>query len=133
MYAVRISYAQPGVMLDLWGGTSGTFSGLDLFNRITDQRWVKSGTDLDRYKYGYDLDSNRQWKQNVVSSAASVPLDEYYTYDNLNRLTEMQRGTLTGGPPFTGIAGTPVERWTTRWTPPATGQTTSPKPAEQRT
>lgn len=24
-------------------------------------------------------------------------LDEYYTYDNLNRLTEMQRGTLNSG------------------------------------
>jgi hypothetical protein len=35
-------------------------------------------------------------------------LDEFYDYDNLNRLTEMQRGTLTGGPPFTGISGTPV-------------------------
>ena len=31
--------AQPSVMLDLWGGTSGTFNGFDLFNRIIDQRW----------------------------------------------------------------------------------------------
>jgi hypothetical protein len=109
---VRISYPQANVWLDLWGGTSGTFNGLDLFNRIIDQRWQNSTNttpvDVDRYKYGYDLDSNRQWKQNVVSSAASVPLDEYYDYDSLNRLTEMQRGTLTGGPPFTGIGGTPV-------------------------
>jgi RHS repeat-associated protein len=115
---VRITYAQPSVWLDLWGGTSGTFNGLDQFNRIIDQRWQNSITgtpaDIDRYKYGYDLNSNRQWKQNVVSSAASVPLDEYYDYDNLNRLTEMQRGTLTGGPPFTGIGGTPVaeQDWT---------------------
>jgi len=104
--------------LDQWGGTSGTFNGLDQFNRIIDQRWQNAITgtpaDIDRYKYGYDLNSNRQWKQNVVSSAASVPLDEYYDYDNLNRLTEMQRGTLTGGPPFTGIGGTPgaEQDWT---------------------
>jgi RHS repeat-associated protein len=115
---VRITYPQPSVWLDLWGGTSGVFAGLDQFNRVIDQRWQNSvtstPTDIDRYKYGYDLDSNRQWKQNVVSSAASVPLDEYYTYDNLNRLTVMQRGTLTGGPPFTGISGTPVaeQDWT---------------------
>lgn len=71
---------------------------------MIDTHWQNSITgtaaDINRYKYGYDLNSNRQWKQNVVSSAASVPLDEYYNYDNLNRLTEMQRGTLTGGPPF---------------------------------
>jgi YD repeat-containing protein len=104
---VRINYAEPGVMLDLWGGTSGTFNGFDLFNRIINQLWENSSsTALDQYKYGYDLNSNRQWKQNVVSSAASVPLDEYYTYDNLNRLIEMQRGTLNGT--FTGISGTPV-------------------------
>jgi YD repeat-containing protein len=115
---VRITYPQPSVWLDLWGGTSGVFNGLDQFNRIIDQRWQNSVTgtpvDIDRYKYGYDQDSNRQWKQNAVSSAASVPLDEYYTYDNLDRLTEMQRGTLTGGPPFTGISGTPVaeQDWT---------------------
>jgi hypothetical protein len=26
-------------MLDLWGEASGSYSGLDLFNRIIDQRW----------------------------------------------------------------------------------------------
>jgi len=120
---VRITYPQPSVWLDLWGGTSGTFNGFDRFNRIINQDWQNNITgtpaDIDRYQYGYDLNSNRQWKQNVVSSAASVPLDEYYDYDNLNRLTEMQRGTLTGGPPFTGISGTPVAEQD--WTLDATG------------
>ena len=73
---IRITYAEPSVWLDLWGGTSGTFNGLDLFNRIIDQLWQNSSsTALDQYKYGYDLNSNRQWKQNVVGTA----LDEYYT------------------------------------------------------
>jgi YD repeat-containing protein len=36
---LQIIYSEPGVQLDLWGGTSGTFNGLDLFNRIIDQRW----------------------------------------------------------------------------------------------
>ena len=104
---IQINYSQPGVQLDLWGGTSGTFTGIDQFNRIIDQRWVTTGgtpIDLDRYKYGYDRNSNRFYRQNTVGSN----LDEFYTYDNLNRLTSMQRGTLTGGPPFTGISGTPV-------------------------
>jgi hypothetical protein len=107
---IRINYTQPQVWLDLWGGTSGTFTGFDLFGRIIDQLWenYNTSTDLDEYKYGYDLDSNRQWKQNVLGSG----LDEYYTYDNLNRLTEMQRGTLNSGK--TGITGTPAaeQDWT---------------------
>ena len=114
---VRITYPQPGVWLDLWGGTSGTFNGLDRFNRVVDQRWQNAVTtapaDVDRYQYGYDRDANRTWKRNVVSAAASVPLDEFYAYDQLNRLTAMRRGALTGTPP-TGIAGTPVleQDWT---------------------
>lgn len=107
---VRITYDQPGVWLDLWGGASGTFSGLDLFNRIIDQRWQNgiSGTpaDIDRYQYGYDQDSNRLYKANVVGTpVVSGGLDEYYTYDHLNRLTDMQRGTLNSTK--TGISGTP--------------------------
>ena len=129
---VRIDYPQPSVRLDLWGGVSGQFAGLDPFGRVVDQRWLRYGpasstsssssssssssggttTDIDRYKYGYDLNSNRVWKQNVVSGAAGVPLDEFYAYDPLNRLTGMQRGTLNAT--RTGITGTPVaeQDWT---------------------
>jgi hypothetical protein len=103
---VRIAYPQPLVWLDLWGGTSGIFSGLDLFNRIIDQRWQNNTagtpTDIDRYQYGYDQDSNRLWKANLMTTG----LDEFYAYDPLNRLTLMQRGTLNTGK--TGITGTPV-------------------------
>ena len=111
---IQIIYAEPGVQLDLWGGTTGTFTGIDDFGRVKDQRWVTTGgspADKDRYKYGYDRNSNRQWRQNYVASGQN--LDEYYTYDNLNRLTVMKRGTLTGTPP-TGITGTPAREqdWT---------------------
>lgn len=107
---VRITYPQPSVWLDLWGGTSGTFNGIDLFDRIIDQRWQNgvtgTPTDIDRYQYGYDLDSNRIYKANVVGTPiVTGGLDEYYTYDHLNRLTEMKRGTLNSGK--TGITGTP--------------------------
>jgi RHS repeat-associated protein len=109
---VRITYPEPGIWLDLWGGTSGTFAGLDQFNRIIDQRWQNSITttpvDIDRYQYGYDQNSNRLWKANVVGTAAIGNLDEGYTYDTLNRLTQMQRGTLSGGT----ITGTPTVQQT---------------------
>ena len=119
---VRITYPQPGVWLDLWGGTSGVFAGLDLFNRVIDQRWQNGITttpaDIDRYKYGYDLNSNRQWKQNVVGTpAVSGGLDEYYTMDHLDRLTDMQRGVLNST--FTGITGPPSMEQ--QWTLDATG------------
>src|SRR5271154_4774751 len=107
---IRIDYPQPSARLDLWGGTSGVFNGLDLFNRVVDQRWQNSTsstpTDIDRYQYGYDRNSNRTWKANVVGTpVVSGGLDEYYAYDRVNRLNEMQRGTLNGSK--TGIGGTP--------------------------
>lgn len=113
----RVDYPQPDARLDLWGGTSGTFAGIDRFGRVIDQRWQNdvSGTptDIDRYQYGYDRNSNRQYRANLVGTAAVGNLDEYYTYDTLNRLTLMKRGTLTGTPP-SGISGTPVAQqdWT---------------------
>jgi RHS repeat-associated protein len=116
---VRITYPEPGIWLDLWGGTSGTFNGLDQFNRIIDQRWqsaiTTTPTDIDRYQYGYDQNSNRLWKANVVGTAAVGNLDEGYTYDTLNRLTDMKRGTLSGGV----ITGTPTVQQ--NWSLDATG------------
>ena len=119
---VRITYPQPEVWLDLWGGTSGVFAGLDQFNRIIDQRWQNAITstpaDIDRYQYGYDQNSNRQYKANVVGTPiVTNGLDEYYTYDDINRLTDMQRGTLNGT--NTGISGTPTIEQT--WTLDPTG------------
>jgi RHS repeat-associated protein len=59
-------------------------------------------TDLDRYQYVYDYNSNRLSKANVVSAASGVYLDETYGYDTLNRLTLMHRGNLSGGA-ITGV------------------------------
>jgi RHS repeat-associated protein len=114
---IQISYPQPTIRLDLWGGTSGVFTGLDQFGRIINQPWsnYSTSTTLDQYQYGYDLNSNRQWKRNVVGDAAvATGLDEFYTYDPLNRLTAMQRGVLNSSTAPTGITGTPsVEQdWT---------------------
>jgi RHS repeat-associated protein len=119
---VRIEYPEPEIWLDLWGGTSGTFNGLDLFNRITDQRWQNTiagtPTDIDRYQYGYDQNSNRLYKANVVGTPiVTGGLDEFYAYDHLKRLIDMQRGTLNSGK--TGIAGTPSAEQT--WSLDETG------------
>ena len=117
--AVRVDYAEPDVMLDLWGGTSGTFTGFDRFGRVIDQHWKRYGgspATLDRYQYGYDRNSNRIWKQNMV---AVTGFDERYIVDDLNRLTRTNRGTLNGshvipGVPPLQLAWTldPVGNWT---------------------
>jgi RHS repeat-associated protein len=88
---------------------------LDLFNRFIDQRWqsdiTATPTDIDRCQYGYDQNSNRLWKANVVGTAAvSSGLDEAYVNDSVSRLTQMQRGVLSSGV----ITGTPSteQDWT---------------------
>jgi len=91
---VKRAHPESGVDLTYIGSSAGSmgykYVGLDLFGRIVDQRWANSGTDLDRFAYGYDRDSNRLWKENLVVSAAS----ELYSYDGLNQLESFRRGTL---------------------------------------
>jgi len=46
-----------------------------------------------RFQYACDANSNRTQRDLSLTGG----LDELYTYDDLNRLTSMQRGTLSGG------------------------------------
>ena len=98
--AVITDYQQPDLKLDLFGGTTGTYAGMDRFGRDVDHRWYDytSGTvDRARYYYGYDDSGNRQWQEDPVASANSSNLDILYAYDGLNRLTAYDRGDIDGG------------------------------------
>ena len=54
-------------------------------------QWTDTGaTDLDRYKYGYDENSNRLYRENTQTTGK----DELYNYDGLNRLSQFHRGDL---------------------------------------
>ena len=90
------------------GDGGDQYTGLDRFGRVVDQRWMKesSGADLERVEYGFDRVSNRVWRDNPVADALSAKQDEFYTYDGLNQLLTLQRGTLNSG--RTGISGTPA-------------------------
>ena len=90
------------------GDGGDQYTGLDRFGRVIDQRWMKesSGGDLERVEYGFDRASNRVWRDNTVADALSAKQDEFYTYDGLNQLLTLQRGTLNSGK--TGISGTPT-------------------------
>ncbi len=99
---VRKNYPTPGIRLDRFGGTSGSYVGLDQFNRVINQEWtgysVSTGTnttngDLFKIGHGYDGDSNRLYADNQTQSAAA----HAYSYDNLNRLTADKSGVLNSG------------------------------------
>lgn len=88
---VRKDYPTPDVYLDYWGGTTGTYDGLDDFGRITAQRWIDySGTPADVFhvKHGYDAAGNRRYADRQVYPSHS----QYYTYDGLNRLSDYKAG-----------------------------------------
>ena len=100
--AAQVTYGLIDTQYTLLGSGTGNspagdiYWGLDLFDRNIDSRWFNTSTsaDVDRIKYGYDQASNRIWRQNPVATAAGAAFDEYYHNDGLQRLKDMQRGTL---------------------------------------
>jgi len=104
---VKLTYIQQSGSPPVGDG-GDQYTGLDRFGRVIDQRWIKdsSGADLERVEYGFDRASNRVWRDNTVADALSANQDEFYTYDGLNQLLTLQRGTLNSGK--TGITGTPT-------------------------
>ncbi len=82
---------------------------LDQFGRTAQIKYVNSSdVTTDDFQYGYDQDGNVLYEINGVNSAMS----QLYTYDNLNRLTSYEQGTLNDDD--TATTGTPSEgqSWT---------------------
>ena len=120
---VEVNYTEPGVRLTyLKQGSEGNgdagdkYAGLDRFYRVVDQRWLRGSTDIERVQYGFDANSSRIWRDNLVAGTGGKQ-DEYYTYDGLNQLKELDRGDLNSGK--SGIAGTPT--WEEQFTLGPTG------------
>ena len=116
---VRADYEEPDVRWDLITGSGANpYTGLDRFGRVTDCLWRKysaTAADLARLKYGYNRDSSRQWREDDVAPSG---FDEFYTYDAVQRLIDMDRGTLTGSPTPTGVTSPTLGQ---DWTLDATG------------
>ena len=90
---VRKDLPGPALRLDRWGGTTGTYAGLDQFDRIIDQQWVSTATgggNVFDITHGYDRNSNRTYAKNTTQGSAS----HVYTYDNLNRLSDDKKGQI---------------------------------------
>lgn len=92
---VRKDYPSPDVRLDLYGGTTGTYAGLDRFGRVKGQLWHDYGASADLFKinHGYDRASNRTYAQNTVYASNS----HVYSYDNLHRLSQDKQGLINAG------------------------------------
>jgi len=99
---MKLTYIKQGA--EPVGDGGDQYTGLDRFGRVIDQRWIKNnGAALERVDYGYSRASNRQWRWNRVAANGQ---DEYYNYDGLYQVKELQRGTLNSAK--TSISGTPT-------------------------
>jgi RHS repeat-associated protein len=115
---VSVNSTQPGIqytLIGIQGGndpvTGDIYRGIDQFGRVKDLIWVPSGgpssssssssssagTNLVRIQHTYDLMGNRLSRRDVVAESAGAGLDELYQYDFINRLKELDRGTLNSG------------------------------------
>ncbi|PQO43818.1 hypothetical protein C5Y93_21770 [Blastopirellula marina] len=106
---VTTDYLQPQVQLDYaLGSGANPYAGFDRFGRIIDLLWAKYGVDSSssssnggqgnsvvHLKYGYDRESNRTHREDLVAQAYGKNFDELYEYDGLHRLKKFHRGRLT--------------------------------------
>src|SRR5439155_1227458 len=103
---IKRAHPQPGVDLTYISPSGGTgdagdkYIGLDRFGRVVEQAWYSAATTTytDRFQYGYDRDSNRLYRDNLLSNS----FDELYHangasngYDQENQLTDTRRGALS--------------------------------------
>jgi RHS repeat-associated protein len=103
-----------------YGTRVNSYSGLDRFGRVVDQKWQNQtgGAVKDQFKYGYDRTSNRLYRTNELNH----DLDELYhangpsgAYDGLDRLTDFRRGVLSDtnsdGVPDTVATVSRIQAW----------------------
>ncbi|MCC6910359.1 MAG: hypothetical protein IT430_20685 [Phycisphaerales bacterium] len=96
--------ADPAIRLDYTlgsGSESETYKSWDRFGRVTLHNWVHtvSSTDHDVIKiaHTYDRASNRTSRDDQIALPTALTRDEVYSYDDLNRVLQNLRGTISGG------------------------------------
>jgi hypothetical protein len=75
------------------GDADDKYTGLDRFGRVVEQNWYNTATlsSTDDFQYGYDRDSNVQYRNNLVNTAFG---ELYHAsgaglgYNNLNQMTD---------------------------------------------
>jgi RHS repeat-associated protein len=87
---VKQYYGQPEITLNYGSSTSGSYPGLDQFDRVVNQTWTNSSGTIDSYSYGYDAAGNVTYRKNNTASG----LDQVYGYDYLGQLTSLEQGQI---------------------------------------
>ena len=92
--------------LDYFGGTSDTYAGFDLFGRVKTQLWTDGSSDLDKFAYEYDRAGNRTKRAVAIDNNSPTGYDhdgfsQTFEYDDLHRLTKVNRGAGAGSPEYT--------------------------------
>ena len=100
-HLVRTDLPEIDVFHTLAGTTSGSYDKLDRFNRIIEDRWTKDlATDV--HFYNVDIAYNRVGNITSVDdqvykdSSSNGVFDYEYTHDDLNRITQAERGNWNG-------------------------------------
>ena len=80
-------------------GPDNAPGGWDRFDRQIMTKWRNTANTVthDQYTYTYDRVGNRLTRQRGSTTAPPAPVDEFYTYDGLDRLTKQNRGALVSG------------------------------------
>ncbi|MES2659495.1 MAG: RHS repeat-associated core domain-containing protein [Verrucomicrobiota bacterium] len=100
---VELTYIKQGSEPD--GPAGDPYAGLDRFGRIIDHRWIKSGADIERIQYGYNLGGLRQWRLDTLAHSEDKDQDNYYNYDGLGQVIARDQGQLAND--RTGVDGVP--------------------------
>lgn len=72
------------------------YASLDRFGQVISHAWTKSATTIDGTGYSYDILGDRL-SRHPAWNGSPTGIDEFAAYDNLNRVTKVNRGTLTLG------------------------------------
>jgi YD repeat-containing protein len=141
-WQVQVAYPEPAVELtyeaqgsEPYGDAGDPYNGYNRFGRTVDIRWQSTTTEdtqLERILYGYDRDSRRIWRMNVLTTNE----DNAYTYDGLSQGPTPLWAISTPMPPLSAASPWPMNRGTTirratgtitNW--PITARSASTKPA----
>ena len=94
---VGVDYDEADVYQHRYGSTTGSYPDLDQFGRVVKSRWTKDlPTDMDfvSVDVSYDENSNPLTTEDNIYSAG---FDVKYAIDGLDRVTDADEGTLSGG------------------------------------